>query len=139
MAAQFALVAAIVAATWLPPATPSWLKPIGAVIAVTGTVFAAWAGRTLGKSLTPFPQPRSRGELVQDGPYRLARHPIYGGALLLFAGLGLATSFAALVPSAALAALWLGKSRNEERRLTERFPGYAGYRARVRGRFLPWL
>lgn len=137
--AQFTLMAVIVAAAWLPPATPRWLKLVGLVVAVTGAVFAVWAGRALGKNLTPFPQPRAGGELVEDGPFRYARHPIYGGGILLFTGLALATSFAALVPAAVLALLWIGKSQNEERRLAERFPGYLEYRGRVRGRFLPRL
>ena len=129
----------IVAAAWLPPATPRWLKLAGVVVAAAGAVFAAWASRALGKNLTPFPQPRAGGELVEDGPFRYARHPIYGGGSLFFTGFALTTSFAALVPAALLALLWIGKSRNEEGRLAERFPAYAEYRNRVRGRFLPRL
>ncbi|HEY8628525.1 MAG TPA: isoprenylcysteine carboxylmethyltransferase family protein [Gaiellaceae bacterium] len=129
----------IVAAAWLPPATPRWLKLVGVLVAAAGAVFVVWAGRTLGKNLTPFPQPRAGGELVEHGPFRYARHPIYGGGILFFVGLALATSFAALVPTALLALLWIGKSRNEELRLAERFPGYPEYRDRVRGRFLPGL
>lgn len=137
--AQFALMAVVVATAWLPPATPRWLRLVGVVVAAAGAVFGVWAGRALGKSLTPFPQPRGRGELVEHGPYRYARHPIYGGGILFFAGLALATSLAALIPTALLALLWIGKSREEERRLAERFPAYAEYRSRVRGRFLPRL
>jgi protein-S-isoprenylcysteine O-methyltransferase Ste14 len=137
--AQFALIAVIVAAAWLPPATPRWLKLIGVLVAAAGAVFAAWAGRTLGRNLTPFPQPRAGGELVEHGPFRYARHPIYGGGILFFVGLALATSFAALVPTALLALLWIAKSRDEERRLAERFPAYAAYRSRVRRSLLPWF
>jgi protein-S-isoprenylcysteine O-methyltransferase Ste14 len=129
----------IVAAAWLPPATPSWLKLVGVLVAAAGAVVAVWAGRTLGSNLTPFPQPRAGGELVEHGPFRYARHPIYGGGILFFAGLALATSFAALVATVVLALLWIGKSRSEERRLSERFPAYAAYRSRVRGRFFPRL
>ena len=136
---QFALIAVIVATAWLPPATPRWLKLVGLFVAAGGAVFAAWAGRTLGRNLTPFPQPRPDGELVEHGPFRYVRHPIYGGGILFFVGLALATSFAALVPTALLTLLWIGKSRDEERRLADRFPDYAEYRSRVRGRFLPWL
>jgi protein-S-isoprenylcysteine O-methyltransferase Ste14 len=130
---------AIVAATWLPPATPRWLKMVGVLVAAAGVMFAVWAGRTLGSNLTPFPRPRAGGELVEHGPFRYARHPIYGGGILFFTGLALATSFAALVPTAILVLLWIEKSRDEERRLAERFPTYAEYRSRVRGRFLPGL
>ena len=131
--------ALIVAAAWLPPATPRWLKLAGELVAAAGVLFAVWAGRALGSSLTPFPQPRADGKLVEHGPFRYARHPIYGGGILFFAGLALATSFAVLVPTALLVLLWIGKSRNEERRLAERFAAYAAYRNSVRGRFLPRL
>jgi protein-S-isoprenylcysteine O-methyltransferase Ste14 len=130
--------AAIVAAAFLDPQRPG-LRLVGVVLAAAGAVLAGWAGRAMGRSLTPFPRPRSDGGLVEHGPYRYARHPMYGGALLVFCGFALATSLAALVPTAALGALWLFKSREEERRLAERFPGYAAYRSRVRGRFLPGL
>ena len=131
--------AVIVAAAWLPPATPRWLKLVGVLFAAAGAVLAVSAGRALGKNLTPLPQPRPDGELVEHGPFRYARHPIYGGGMLFFTGLALATSFVGLVPTALLALLWIGKSRDEERRLAELFPDYAEYRSRVRGRFLPWL
>jgi len=129
----------IVGAAWLPPATPRWLKLVGVLVAAAGVVLAVLAGRALGSNLTPFPQPRAGGELVEHGPFRYARHPIYGGGILFFTGFALVTSFAALVPAALLALLWIAKSRNEERRLAERFPVYAEYRSRVRGRFLPRL
>ena len=128
--------ATIVGAGFLPPHAPG-LRVAGAGVALGGAVLALWAGRTLGRSLTPYPEPRARGELVEHGPFRFARHPIYGGVLVVFVGYVLATSVAALVPTAALAVLWLLKSREEERRLAARFPGYADYRRRVRGRFLP--
>ncbi len=104
--------AVIVAAAWLPPATPGWLKLVGVVVAVAGAAFGVWAGRALGKNLTPFPQPRAGGELVEHGPFRYARHPIYGGGILFFVGLALARSFAAFIPTALLALLWIAKSRN---------------------------
>jgi protein-S-isoprenylcysteine O-methyltransferase Ste14 len=136
---QFALIVVIVGSAWLPPATPRWLKLVAVLVAAAGAVFAVWAVRALGSNLTPFPQPRAGGELVEHGPFRYARHPIYGGGILFFTGVALTTSFAALVPTALLALLWLGKSKSEERRLSERFPTYAQYCSRVRGRFLPGL
>lgn len=136
--AQFALMAAIVGAGFLPPHPPG-LRLVGGVLAALGAVLGVWAARTMGRSLSPFPRPRADGELIDDGPFRLARHPIYGGVLVFFVGYALATSVAAVVPTAALGVLWLFKSREEERLLAQRFAGYAEYRRRVRGRFLPGL
>lgn len=115
------------------------LRDGGLVVALAGVLLFVWAYRTLGRSFTPFPRPLDSGELVVSGPFRLVRHPVYGGLLLLLAGVSLAIGLAGLVGTALLAALWWRKSQLEERLLVERYPGYASYRARVRRRFLPFV
>jgi protein-S-isoprenylcysteine O-methyltransferase Ste14 len=137
--AQFALMAAIAGSWLLPPRPPGWLVAVGLCLAAAGAGFAGWAFRTLGRSLTPFPEPRREGTLVEAGPFALVRHPIYGGGLAFFAGLSLALGPAGLAATALLGLLWLAKSREEERRLARRFPGYEAYRRRVRRRLLPGL
>ena len=137
---QFALMA-VIAAGWRLPGRPAStvLHAIGIALAVLGLLLFAWAYRTLGRSFTPFPVPRADGELVESGPFRLVRHPTYGGGLVLFAGISLALGLLGLVGTAALAVVWWKKSELEEQVLSARFPAYAEYRRRVRRRFLPWL
>jgi protein-S-isoprenylcysteine O-methyltransferase Ste14 len=137
---QFALMA-LIAAGWLLPGRPdsALLRALGIALAALGLLLVAWAYRTLGRSFTPFPVPRADAQLVDSGPFRLVRHPTYGGGLLLFAGSSLALGLLGLLGTAALAVLWWRKSELEEQVLTARFPGYADYRRRVRRRFLPWL
>jgi protein-S-isoprenylcysteine O-methyltransferase Ste14 len=111
-----------------------------AVIAGTaGLGLVASATATLGKSVSPFPKPPAASELKESGVYALARHPIYGGILLLSVAWSLALGPWALVPTGALAVALAFKSRLEERWLLDRHPAYAGYRARVRRRFVPYL
>ena len=98
-----------------------------------------WSSRTLGSALTPFPQPRAGATLVERGPYRLARHPVYGGGLLFFAGVSLARSVPSMILTVLLAVLWWRKSIAEERRLAAAYPDYAAYRTRTPRRFLPYL
>jgi protein-S-isoprenylcysteine O-methyltransferase Ste14 len=107
------------------------VTPLGWVVAAAGFAFAAWAGRTMGRSLTAFPRPSSHGELVQHGPFRVVRHPIYLGGTLFVAGLGLVFSVYALALTGVLAAFWVFKARYEERLLAERYPEYAEYRRRT--------
>jgi protein-S-isoprenylcysteine O-methyltransferase Ste14 len=122
-----------------PQRTPTWVSFSGLIFVAAGAVWFALGLRALGWNLTVFPRPKPGGVLVQHGVYRFARHPIYGGALLMFVGLGVISSVPALAATALLAYIWVRKSREEERLLVERFPDYAEYRSRVRGRFLPWL
>src|SRR5262245_57860355 len=97
---------------------------LGWIVAAAGLVLAVWAARTMGHSLTAFPRPLPDGELVESGPYRRLRHPIYVGFLLFLAGLALVFSVYALALTGLLALFWFAKARREERYLLERFPGY---------------
>jgi protein-S-isoprenylcysteine O-methyltransferase Ste14 len=72
-----------------------------------------------------------RRALVDRGPYRFLRHPIYVGGFLFFAGLSLVFSVYALALTALLASFWVAKARLEERHLLARFPDYAAYRRRT--------
>lgn len=113
---------------------------VGAIISgVAGLWLASSGVRTLGTSLSPLPRPPTTSELTESGVYALVRHPIYGGILLLALAWSLALSPWALVPTGALAVALAFKSRLEEQWLVDRHPAYAGYRARVRRRFVPHL
>ena len=140
--AQFVLLVAVVAAGFLPPDWPASagraLDVAGAVLAIAGLGFAIWAGRTLGRSLTPFPRPVEEG-LVTRGPFAVVRHPIYTGGLGLCVGYSLFAGPAALALTIALGFLWAGKLRVEERLLTAVYDGYPAYQARVRWRLVPLL
>jgi protein-S-isoprenylcysteine O-methyltransferase Ste14 len=107
------------------------VTPLGWIVAAAGLALGIWAGRTMGDSLSAYPRPPHSSELVQTGPFRLIRHPIYVGGTLFFAGLGLVFSVYALALTGVLALLWVFKARYEERLLAERFPEYEDYRRRT--------
>jgi protein-S-isoprenylcysteine O-methyltransferase Ste14 len=73
--------------------------------------------------------------LIEEGPYRLSRNPLYVGMLALYFGLALLAptlSGLALFPAAVRLVLW-GAIRPEERFLHERFGApYDDYTRRVR-------
>jgi protein-S-isoprenylcysteine O-methyltransferase Ste14 len=135
--------AAIAVAFLFPPEWPEEVRDpllaVGIVLMLIGLGLAAWAYRSLGPGFTPFTQPPPEAQRTEAGPYRLARHPMYGGGLLFFAGLSLSFGVVALVLTAALAVLWRAKSAVEERLLSERFPDYDAYRHRTPRRFLPGI
>jgi protein-S-isoprenylcysteine O-methyltransferase Ste14 len=122
-----------------PGAADSFLGILGLLIAVAGALLVVLGVLSLGSSFTPLPRPRSRTRLRQSGIFRLVRHPVYGGAILIGLGWSLADAPLGLIPTALLAVLFDLKARREEVWLIERFPQYAAYRARTPHRFLPWL
>ena len=125
--AQLVLFALIAASWFIGPG----LTRFGFLVAALGFALAVWAGATMGPSLSPFPRPPRDAELVDSGPFRFLRHPLYVGGVLFFAGLSLVFSVYGLALTAILAAFWIAKARLEERHLVARFPEYADYRRRT--------
>lgn len=115
-----------------------WRTVTGALVALGGVAVALWASLHLGGALTPSPNPRPGTLLVESGPYRWIRHPIYLGVCLSLVGAAvLFGSVAALVVAVAVAVfLWL-KAGYEESLLRLGVPGYPAYMRRVRGRLFP--
>lgn len=122
-----------------PGSVESYLTVVGILLIVAGLGIVVTAALTLGRSFTHLPRPRKSGRLRQRGIYRLVRHPVYGGVLLLALGWSLAEAPVALAPTALLALVFDLKSRREEIWLRERYPDYAAYAERTRSRFIPYL
>lgn len=139
--AQFVLMGATIGAGILPPRWPDAVKlqlaVAGALAAFAGALVAYLAAHELGRALTPFPEPARRGTLVESGPYRLVRHPIYAAGLVFFVGYALFAGPLALLGTALLGWLWVHKSSVEEARLRERYEEYSTYAQRVRWRLVP--
>ena len=138
IAAQFALLAVMV---FLPRGVDYTPGPaariVGAVAMGTGIAIGLWAALYLRRGLTPTPVPNGATDLVTKGPYRFARHPMYSAVVLLMAGIALRSgSWAVWAAFVGLVVLFHVKSRWEEARLRETFPGYERYLATT-GRFGP--
>lgn len=104
---------------------------IGAAIIVAGRK----ALLALGTNINPT---KPTTAIVQSGPYRFSRNPLYLGVTFVYLGLTLAANtwwgFILLVP--VLLALHFGVVRREERYLELKFGDtYRQYRARVRRYF----
>jgi len=93
---------------------PAYRAPLGgAVVVALGLALTAWATLALrlhGRGLPMSPYPPARW--VARGPYRVLRHPIYVGAVLVCGGVALAAGSGAglflVTPFvAALAAVWV--------------------------------
>jgi protein-S-isoprenylcysteine O-methyltransferase Ste14 len=112
-----------------------WHVPLGWALIV---VFAAWNGWSLwlfGRHRTGLLPGQPTEAMIESGPYRLSRNPLYVGLLVLYLGLALLvpTVWAlVLFPVAVVLVLW-GAVLPEERFLRERFgASYVDYTHRVR-------
>ena len=122
-----------------PGSVESFVGVLGLLIAGAGALLVVLGVLSLGRSFTPLPRPRARTRLRQGGIFRLVRHPVYGGVIVIGLGWSLADAPLGLVPTALLALLFDLKARREETWLIERFPEYTAYRAHTPRRFVPWL
>jgi protein-S-isoprenylcysteine O-methyltransferase Ste14 len=85
------------------------------------------------------PLPHQLGQLVEHGPYRWIRHPMYTSVLLFGAALAVAiTSLTAWLLWGVLAGVLVAKALLEERWMTSKHPAYPAYLARSH-RFVPYL
>ena len=77
-------------------------------------------------------------QVIDSGPYAVVRHPMYGGAIILVAGIPLALgSWWGLIPAALLVPVLVWRLVREEAFLAANLAGYADYRDRVRYRLAP--
>jgi len=137
MALAFLLLAAPIPlfpfdARFVPAA--AWPAALGAALVFAGLAFAFWARLWLAGNWSSSVTLKSDHELVDDGPYRWVRHPIYTGLLLAFVGTALAVGEGRALVAVALAAfaLWR-KLKLEETMLGRQFgDAYATYCARTR-------
>ena len=98
-----------------------------------GTGWALWSLRYLGRNLSVFAQAR---ELVDGGPYRWIRHPLYAGEIVSSLGLALlAGTWEAFGVLLAFCALQGYRVLREEQLLLQALPQYRGYRARTSALF----
>ena len=108
------------------------LMIVGFMLGAVGLMLALAGLFGLGNNLSILPHPKDNATLVQSGPYRLVRHPIYGGLIIGAVGWALLnSSVITLVYAVTLLVFFDIKARREERWLMRKFPEYAAYRARV--------
>ncbi|SER21584.1 methyltransferase family protein [Neolewinella agarilytica] len=117
---------------------PDWLQYLGLVMVVAGIGLASLAMIQIRTSFSPFPTPVEDGQLISNGAFSVARHPIYTGILLAAFGYAFYTAYTdKLIWSVLLLILFYFKSSYEEQLLSQKYAGYADYKKRV-GRFTPW-
>jgi protein-S-isoprenylcysteine O-methyltransferase Ste14 len=125
------------------------------ILAVTGNLFSAsplvitaqvlglgltvWARRSFPKGSFRVTSTPGADAVVQRGPYRLVRHPMYAGVLLfVWAGVIAHRTLLAVIVGAVATVVVAARIVSEERLLRERYPGYAEY-ARSTKAVIPYV
>jgi protein-S-isoprenylcysteine O-methyltransferase Ste14 len=118
---------------------PLWTSPYseigtlsGSVLFISG-VFLFLAGIFKhGVNITPLPFPKENMELIETGPYRFVRHPMYGGGVMLAFGWAFWCNGWLTIGYCVILFIYLDiKASREEKWLNAKFSNYTGYQKRV--------
>jgi protein-S-isoprenylcysteine O-methyltransferase Ste14 len=117
--------------------TVQWMAGI---LCIAGLALCVWARATLGRNWSGTITLKEGHELIERGPYRLVRHPIYTGLLAMF--LATAVTFGHLGGLVAIilafGSFWI-KLSEEEKLMLQQFPDqYGSYQQRVK-RIIPFV
>lgn len=108
-----------------------------AVVAAIGVVYWCAAANQFLSARSRIQTDRGH-TVVQHGPYRFVRHPMYASRIVLIIGVALMLgSWMALVPAAMHAVLLILRTSLEDRMLTKELPGYREYAQHVPKRLVP--
>ena len=129
------LVVLVVRSLWPMPIFPAAYFWPGLTVAVIGIGIAIWGRRTMRAAGTNINPSLPALAIVQSGPFRYSRNPLYLALTLLFLGLTVAVNtwwgIVVLVPLASV--MHVGVVLREERYLDQKFgESYRQYRSRVR-------
>lgn len=113
---------------------PTAVAVLAVILMAVGMAFTVYALVTLGRSFGVEAKVRT---LVQHGPYRYTRHPLYVGEMITLIGaVCFSPSWAKLGILIVIGALQFYRAIQEERLLEEHIPEYTEYMLRTK-RFVP--
>jgi protein-S-isoprenylcysteine O-methyltransferase Ste14 len=113
---------------------------VGAALIFTGVQLAIWARYKLGGNWSDKVVLKVDHELIQTGPYRYLRHPIYTGVILAVAGTALTVGqWRGIVALVLLTANYFVKAAREEKILASNFGAAFANHKRRTAFFLPGL
>ena len=112
-------------------------KIMGLLMSMAGIIIIVLTLLQLNRNISPFPTPKNNAVLLQNGLFKLVRHPIYCGIILLFIGYSLyQNSIFKLIISLLLMILFYFKTQYEEQQLQRKCPEYESYKSNT-GKFFP--
>jgi protein-S-isoprenylcysteine O-methyltransferase Ste14 len=116
-------------------ASPRLLELAGLAILIAGLVLLFWGLSVFARVRTGIIPIRPATQIVEHGPYRFSRNPMYAGMATAYFGgaLMINSGWAFVMLPLVMAALYQLVIKREERYLSSAFPKeYEDYRSRVR-------
>jgi protein-S-isoprenylcysteine O-methyltransferase Ste14 len=119
-------------------AVPWWLALLSQGLALAGLFLMFWVFRTnTFASRTIQVEPDQK--VISTGPYRIVRHPMYLGSLIMWLSMPLALgSYIAWPVFALLVPFYVFRLLREEKFLRQQLPGYSEYCLRTHFRLIPF-
>ncbi len=123
---------------WAKLDMADWLRWIGVAFGLGSLALLAWSDHHLGENFSPTLRVREQHTLVQTGPYRWIRHPIYTSGMLFMMAMLLISSnwFVGLCWSGVIVLYAQRVPREEAMMLDEFGDEYRNYMNKT-GRLLP--
>lgn len=117
-----------------------WWQYAGAAAAAAGLAFTVWSRFVLGRYWSGVVALKQDHRLVQNGPYRRIRHPLYTGLILAATGTAVAAAQPWTLPGVVLLTLcFLRRARREDALLSQHFGAEFDTYRRQTGQLLPRL
>ena len=118
--------------TPIPTMAGSFMLAAGFLLIIAGI----WK---LGENIAAVPYPKESAVLIESGPYRIVRHPMYSGAILMAFGWAfLIQGGLTFIYAGMLFVFFDLKARREELWLRDRFSDYGEYQKRV-NKLIPFV
>lgn len=120
---------------------PEWTVPVGVALHVLGQLPVLWSFSTNPHLETTVRVQSDRDhKVINTGPYRFVRHPMYLGLLLMLVGWPLVFgSLWAYLPALVAMAAFIARTAHEDQTLRQELPGYLEYTRQTRYRLVPGL
>jgi protein-S-isoprenylcysteine O-methyltransferase Ste14 len=113
---------------------------LGVVVGIAGLALVMWSRLTLGRYWSGVVGLKEDHQLIECGPHRLVRHPLYTGLIMATIGTAVAeTMLHALIGVGLIVICVMRRARKEDNLLGEKFGAACGEYRRHTGRLVPWI
>ncbi len=122
----------------------SFIKSFFIIFLIIGIYKTCKALLSLGRNLSPFPDPKENTILITEGSYKYCRHPLYQAMIIISLSYSFYLgSLLHLFLSSLLVVTLIGKAKREERKLKLKYEQYSNYLIKTPAifdgiRFLDW-